>query len=123
MSEVRVKVKLNGPAVTGGQIALAQFLHFGESFQKLVRQVAEVYGRTEESLYTSTTRHDTALQIAALKAGSFVVELGLRREALALPSIDTGETVLEVLFQGLEVLVKGVSEKLQVYKIRCQTLA
>jgi hypothetical protein len=123
MSDVRVKVKLNGPAVTGGQIALAQFLHFGESFQKLVRQVAEVYGRTEESLYTSTTRHDTALQIAALKAGSFVVELGLRREALALPSIDTGETVLEVLFQGLEVLVKGVSEKLQVYKISCQPLA
>jgi len=100
-------VRLEGPAVEGGRIALRDLVHFGRQFQSALERTARVLSgqvSVRRGQPPVNIRQACALDVIALQKGSFSLAMDLRRTQPALPGLDLGEQALEHLIEGLEVV-------------------
>lgn len=107
MSDTNLTIKMVGPEVDNGEIRLSRLLNFGETFQKLLREIAVAYSKEEDAAYHSPSRLDTALRVTSIDKGSFTLGLTLHNQTPSIDlvsNVDVGTIALNKLFDGVIAL-------------------
>lgn len=103
-----LELRFEGKAVQDGRILLDDLLLFVDNLHSAISRVIEVLERGISGLPgrpPKTRQILAALEIVALKRGSFEMALDLRRdEGELLPGFDLGQKAIEKLMLGLEVM-------------------
>jgi len=104
MQDLRLTVKLEGPAVAGGEIELRRLTQFGDLFQRMLDRVAAAYLSQEDDFgEAKAPRQETALRVVSVEKGSFV--LGLELQPSHQPDLfEVGLKALEALVGGLDLI-------------------
>lgn len=105
MSDQRlIRLRVHGPAVAAGRIAVDDLVLLVRQVQTAVERIALVL-RGEQGLRPGRRPADverlTRLEVVALEAGSVVLDLDLRRDQLQLEGMDPGREAARLLVEGL----------------------
>lgn len=106
--EPALRIRVEGPGVRPGRLALADLMHVGRHLQTAVERIALVLRGGATSLRPGRRPAEVAelcrLDLVGFGPGSAVLELDLAQPDRPFPALDLGETALDCLVRGLQEL-------------------
>lgn len=106
--EPALSIKLTGPAVGEGRLALGELVHVGRHAQATIERIALVLRGEATSLRPGRRPADVSelcrLELVGFRGGSAILELELGAAERPFAELDLGETALDRLVEGLQRL-------------------
>lgn len=111
--EASLTIKLAGPGVGEGRLALAELVHVGRNLQAAVERIALVLRGEAKSLKPGRRPADVTdlcrLDLVGFRGGSAVLELELGGAERPFEVMDLGEAALDHIVEGLQRISQGSS--------------
>lgn len=111
--EASLTIKLAGPGVGEGRLALAELVHVGRNLQAAVERIALVLRGEARSLKPGRRPADVTdlcrLDLVGFRGGSAVLELELGGAERPFEVMDLGEAALDHIVEGLQRVSQGPS--------------
>lgn len=106
--EPALRIRVAGPGVRPGRLALADLMHVGRQLQTAVERIALVLRGGATSLRPGRRPAEVVelcrLDLVGFGSGSAILELDLAGPERPFPAWDLGETALDCLVRGLQEL-------------------
>jgi hypothetical protein len=109
--EPALRVKLAGPGIRDGRLAVADFVHLGRNLQAAVERIALVLRGESRSLRPGRRPADVAelcrLDVVGFGPGSAILELDLSEGERPFAEWDLGQAALDHLVEGLRCFAEA----------------
>lgn len=111
--EPSLTIKLAGPGIGEGRLALTELVHIGRNLQAVLERIALVLRGEAKSLKPGRRPADVTdlcrLDLVGFRGGSAVLELELGAAERPFETMDLGEAALDHMAEGLQRVSQGQS--------------